>query len=312
MTIRSAKIIEVGARDGLQNETKNVPTAIKLQFISKLADSGLSVIEATSFVSAKWVPQMADHQILLKTLLAQTPSNSSISYPVLTPNETGFDNAVAAGAKVVAVFAAASEQFSKKNINCSIKESINRFTPVISKAKTLGIKVRGYISCALGCPYQGPVPLNAVSNLAKQLFDLGCYEIALGDTIGIGTPKQTKALIKTVTQCIPAKNVAVHFHDTYGQALANIYAATEMGITNIDASVAGLGGCPYARGAAGNVATEDVIYLLNGLGIHTGVNLQKLVEAGNFISQFLKRKNQSKVANAILAKKATNKKLVEE
>lgn len=301
LSVSTAKIIEVGVRDGLQNETLQVPTHIKLSLIDKLVAAGLSVIEVTSFVSPKWVPQMADHQDLLITLLKKMSADNTVSLPVLTPNLKGFNQAVAAGAKEVAIFASASEAFSKKNINCTIHESIERFIPVLEKAKTLKIKVRGYISCVLGCPYEGNVSQKKVAAISQQLFELGCYEISLGDTIGVGTPLQSKQLIKNVNQFVPIENIAVHFHDTYGQALANIYAALEIGVYNIDSSVAGLGGCPYAKGATGNVATEDVVYMLNGLGIHTGIHLDKLIAAGDFISHFLKRRNQSKVANARLA-----------
>ncbi len=293
-----AKIIEVGVRDGLQNESSFVPTEIKLQLINHLIDSGLSIIEATSFVSPKWVPQMSDHSEIMR----QLPAAEKVSYPVLTPNIKGFENAIAAGAKEVAVFAAASESFSQKNINCSIDESIARFEPIFEKAQQLGIRVRGYISCVLGCPYEGEIAPEVVAQIADKLYQSGSYEISLGDTIGVGTPEKTKSLIESIKNLIPVESLAVHFHDTYGQALANIYAALQLGVSNIDASVAGLGGCPYAKGASGNVATEDVVYLLNGLGIESGIDLEKLVLAGNFISQHLNRENNSKVANAMLAK----------
>ena len=299
MIPQEVKIIEVGVRDGLQNESTPVPTQVKLELINKLIASGVSVIEATSFVSPKWVPQMADHQQILEGL----PKNRNISFPVLTPNMKGFENAVNAGAKEVAVFAAASESFSQKNINCSIDESIVRFEPIFEAAQQQGIKVRGYVSCVLGCPYEGDISIDKVTQVANKLYQSGSYEISLGDTIGVGTPHKTKDLINSVAKFIPIDNIAVHFHDTYGQALTNIYAALELGIKNIDTSVAGLGGCPYAKGASGNVATEDVIYMLNGLGIDSGINLDKLVDAGDYISQFLKRVNNSKVAKAILAKR---------
>jgi hydroxymethylglutaryl-CoA lyase len=292
------KIIEVGVRDGLQNEQTPVPTEVKLELINRLILSGISVIEATSFVSPKWVPQMADHQQILEAL----PDNKKVNFPVLTPNMKGFENALKAGAKEVAVFAAASESFSQKNINCSIEESIKRFEPIFEAAKKQGVKVRGYVSCVLGCPYEGEISIEQVTQVADKLYQSGSYEISLGDTIGVGTVYKTKALIESVAKFVPIENIAVHFHDTYGQALTNIYAAIEMGVRNIDASVAGLGGCPYAKGASGNVATEDVIYMLNGLGLYSGIDLDKLVEAGNYISQFLKRENNSKVARAILAK----------
>ena len=270
---KKVKIIEVGARDGLQNEKQPVPLDVKLTLIKKLAEAGLTVIEATSFVSPKWVPQLVDHAELLSRLndnffagvSLPTPS-ATINFPVLTPNLKGFDNALASGAKEVAVFAAASEKFSQNNINCSIDESIERFLPVLEKAKTLGVPVRGYISCVLGCPFEGEVKIDKVVKVAKKLNELGCYEISLGDTIGTGTPLKTQQLIKALCDDIPIQKLAVHFHDTYGQALANIFAALQLGINNIDASVAGLGGCPYAKGASGNVATEDLVYMLNGNG----------------------------------------------
>lgn len=295
------KIIEVGVRDGLQNEKTPVPTEVKLELINRLVNSGINVVEATSFVSPKWVPQMADHNEIVK----QLPNNSGISFPVLTPNLKGYDNAISAGAKEVAVFAAASESFSQKNINCSIDESIARFEPIFEKAKSQGIKVRGYVSCVLGCPYEGDIKIDQVASVAEKLYQSGSYEISLGDTIGVGTPGKTKTLIETIKNLIPVNALAVHFHDTYGQALANIYAALESGIRNIDSSVSGLGGCPYAKGASGNVATEDVIYMLNGLGLKTGVDLEKLVTAGDYISQYLGRENNSKVARAFLAKRAS-------
>jgi len=296
------KIIEVGVRDGLQNEAKLIPTNIKLNLINKLVSSGLQHIEATSFVSPKWVPQLADQSEVMQHITNKyINQSSSVSFPVLTPNTKGFENAVAAGATEVAVFAAASESFSKKNINCSIEESIDRFKPIFERAKELNIPVRGYVSCVLGCPYEGEIGPEKVAMVAEKLYQSGSYEISLGDTIGTGTPRRTQELISSVKQHVPLKNIAVHFHDTYGQALANILAALQMGIKNVDSSVAGLGGCPYAKGASGNVATEDVVYMLNGLGIETGVDIEMLVNAGDYISQFLQRKNGSKVANAILA-----------
>lgn len=299
MLASSARIIEVGVRDGLQNEKTPVPTEVKLTLIQKLIDAGVSIVEATSFVSPKWVPQMADHQQIVE----QLPLVPNVTFPVLTPNLKGFENAIAAGAKEVAVFAAASESFSQKNINCSIAESIERFSAIFKRARELNIPVRGYVSCVLGCPYEGDVEPQKVAEVADRLYQSGSYEISLGDTIGVGTPGKTKSLIETIENLIPKKDLAVHFHDTYGQALANIYAALEMGVSNIDSSVAGLGGCPYAKGASGNVATEDVVYMLNGLGIETGIDLNKLVDAGQYISQYLNRKNNSKVALAVLAKR---------
>lgn len=294
-------IIEVGPRDGLQNETLLVPTEVKLKLIGLLARAGLSCIEATSFVSAKWVPQMADHETVMQHLA--TKADQSVNYPVLTPNLKGFENAVACGAKEVAVFAAASESFSQKNINCSIRESIERFTPIFQAARLQAIRVRGYVSCVLGCPYQGEVPSQQVADIAALLYQAGCYQVSLGDTIGVGTAGKTRQLLETVSRQVPLSAVAVHFHDTYGQALTNVFAALEMGVANIDSAVAGLGGCPYAQGASGNLATEDLVYLLNGLGIDSGVNLEKLVDAGDYISQYLGRPNNSKVARALLAKR---------
>jgi len=296
---QKVKIVEVGVRDGLQNEVASIPTEIKLTLIEKLVAAGVSVIEATSFVSPKWIPQLADHQ----QVVARLPKNKKVNFPVLTPNLQGFENAVKAGAKEVAVFAAASESFSQKNINCSIEQSIERFAPIFERAKQLNIPVRGYVSCVLGCPYEGDIAAKNVAVVATLLFKNGCYEISLGDTIGVGTPSKTKALIALVSEHIPTANLAVHFHDTYGQALANIYAALQMGIATIDSSIAGLGGCPYAKGASGNVATEDVVYLLDGLGITTDIDLDKLVDAGDYISQYLNRENGSKTAKAILSKR---------
>ncbi|MFT6735330.1 MAG: hydroxymethylglutaryl-CoA lyase, partial [Polaribacter sp.] len=260
MLPEKVKIIEVGVRDGLQNEPQTVPVDVKIKLIELLAESGLSVIEATSFVSPKWVPQLSDHQSILKSINSNEYLSSlknAINYPVLTPNMKGFENAVSAGAKEVAIFAAASEAFSKNNINCSIDESIDRFIPILEKAKDIGIPVRGYVSCVLGCPFQGEVEVSKVVQVSKKLKELGCYEISLGDTIGIGTPSKTKNLIAALKNEIDVEHLAVHFHDTYGQALANILASLQSGVSNIDASVSGLGGCPYAKGASGNVATED-------------------------------------------------------
>lgn len=291
---RQIRIVEVGPRDGLQNEAQPVPTATKVQLIEMLADSGLKVIEATAFVSPKWVPQMADHAELMRAL----PRRSGVTYPVLVPNLRGFEAAVEAGATEVAVFAAASETFSQRNINCSIAESLERFAPVFDAAGTAGVRVRGYVSCALGCPYEGEVPPDRVADVAGELFDAGCYEISLGDTIGVGTPKRTQQMISAVAAQVPVHHLAGHFHDTYGQALANIYASLEMGVSVFDASVSGLGGCPYAPGAAGNVATEDLLYMLNGIGIETGVDLDRLIAAGAFIGQVLGKETQSRVAKA--------------
>jgi hydroxymethylglutaryl-CoA lyase len=294
------RIVEVGPRDGLQNEPGTVPTEIKLQLIERLADAGLPAVEATAFVSPKWIPQMADHTEVLERLRRKP----GVSYPVLTPNLKGFEAARAAGAQEVAVFGAASEAFSKKNINCSIAESLERFTAVVAQAKKYDIGVRGYVSCVLGCPYEGEVKPARVAEVAGALFDMGCYEISLGDTIGVGTPGKTKAMIEACARRVPLAKLAGHYHDTYGQALANIYASLELGVSTFDASVAGLGGCPYAAGASGNVATEDVVYMLHGLGIKTGVDLERLVEVGEWISGVLKRPSSSKAGKAISAKKA--------
>jgi hydroxymethylglutaryl-CoA lyase len=288
------RIVEVGPRDGLQNETQQVPTATKIQFIQMLADAGLKTIEATAFVSPKWVPQMADHAELMRAL----PRREGVTHPVLVPNLRGFEAAVDAGATEVAVFAAASETFSQRNINCSIAESLERFAPVFDAARAAGIRIRGYVSCALGCPYEGEVNPARVAEVAGKLFAAGCYEISLGDTIGVGTPARAKQMIAEVTTKVPAEHLAGHFHDTYGQALTNIYASIEMGVCAFDASVSGLGGCPYAPGAAGNVATEDLLYMLNGMSIGTGVDLDRLIAAGAFIRQFLGTETQSRVAKA--------------
>lgn len=287
----SVKIVEVSPRDGLQNEASIIPTEIKIDFINSLSETGLSVIEATSFVSPKWVPQLADGQEVLRGI----KKKSGVQYPVLVPNVKGLENAVAAGAKEIAVFTTPSEEFSQKNTNCSVEESIQRIAEVIKSAKSNHLWIRGYLSCVLGCPYEGEMVPEKVAALAGQLYQLGCDEISLGDTIGVGTPLATKRLIELTVKQVPIEKLAVHFHDTYGQALANIYAALESGIAIIDSSVAGLGGCPYAKGASGNVATEDVVYLLNGMKIKTGVDLKKLIEAGRYISSQLGGQPKSKV-----------------
>jgi hydroxymethylglutaryl-CoA lyase len=295
------RIVDVGPRDGLQNEKGEVPTAIKLELIDRLGDAGLRAIEATAFVSPKWIPQMADHTEVLEGIRRRP----GVTYPVLTPNLKGFEAAKAAGATEVAVFGAASESFSKKNINCSIAESLERFRPVVDAAQASDIKVRGYISCVVACPYEGMIAPRKVAEIAGALYDMGCYEVSLGDTIGAGTPGKTQAMIEACLQRVPAEKLAGHYHDTYGQALANIYASMELGVATFDSSVSGLGGCPYAKGASGNVATEDVLYMLQGLGIETGVDLDKVVETGAWISAFLKREPGSKAGRAIAAKKAS-------
>ncbi|XP_066494449.1 hydroxymethylglutaryl-CoA lyase, mitochondrial [Tiliqua scincoides] len=291
---KHVKIVEVGPRDGLQNEKNIVPTQVKINLIDMLSETGLSVIEATSFVSPKWVPQMADHAEVMQGI-RKVPG---ISYPVLTPNLKGFQAAVAAGAKEVSIFGAASELFTRKNINCSIDESLQRFSDVLDAAKAASIPVRGYVSCVLGCPYEGKVAPAKVAEVSKKLYAMGCYEISLGDTIGVGTPGSMKEMLSTVMKEVPVGALAVHCHDTYGQALANTLIALQMGVNVVDSSVAGLGGCPYAQGASGNVSTEDMVYMLHGLGIHTGVDLLKLLEAGTFICKALSRRTNSKVAQA--------------
>jgi hydroxymethylglutaryl-CoA lyase len=294
------KIVEVGPRDGLQNEPGEVPTAVKLELIERLADAGLRTIEATAFVSPKWVPQMADHTEVLEGIRRKP----GVSYPVLTPNLKGFEAARAAGATEVAIFGAASEAFSRKNINCSIAESLERFRPVAQAARKAVVKVRGYVSCVLGCPYEGEIAPQRVAEIAGALYEMGCYEISLGDTIGVGTPRKTKAMLEACAARVPLEHLAGHYHDTYGQALANIYASLEMGVRGFDASVAGLGGCPYAAGASGNVATEDVVYMLNGLGMDTGVDLDRLVGIGQWICGVLGKEPASKAGRALAARKS--------
>ncbi|XP_054743202.1 hydroxymethylglutaryl-CoA lyase, mitochondrial [Anastrepha obliqua] len=293
-TPSAVRIVEVGPRDGLQNEPKILPAAIKISLIDQLSDTGLQTIEATSFVSPKWVPQMGDNTEVLRGI----QKKSGVSYPVLTPNLKGFESALAAGAKEVAIFGAASDSFSMKNLNCTVAESIKRFHPVLEAAQKAGVKVRGYVSTVLGCPYEGAVKPSAVAKIVADLFSMGCYEISLGDTIGVGTPGTMRRMLDEVVKVVPPKELAVHCHDTYGQALANILVALEYDITVVDSSVSGLGGCPYARGASGNVATEDVVYMLHGMGIETGVNLEKLIKVGRYICEELDRKTESKVNRA--------------
>ncbi|HYD18436.1 MAG TPA: hydroxymethylglutaryl-CoA lyase [Patescibacteria group bacterium] len=288
---KTVRIVEVGPRDGLQNEKNTVPAAVKIKFIDMLSESGLRTIEAGAFVSPKWVPQMAD----TAEVLAGIAKKPNVSYPVLVPNMKGMEAAVAAGVTEIAVFAAASESFSQRNINCSIDESLARFRPVIEEAKKHVIRVRGYVSCVLGCPYDGEIDPAAVLRVAKELFGMGCYEISLGDTIGTGTPVKTRNLVQTLKPEIPVQHLAAHFHDTYGQALANLVVALGEGVSVVDSAAAGLGGCPYAKGATGNVSTEDVLYMLQGMGIETGVDLEKVAEAGRFIAAAAQRPLVSKV-----------------
>lgn len=297
---RKVKIVEVGPRDGLQNEKGEVPTAVKLELIERLAEAGLQAVEATAFVSPKWIPQMADHTEVLERIRRRP----GVSYPVLTPNLKGFEAARAAGATEVAIFGAATEAFSKRNINCSIAESLERFRPITEAAARYGIKVRGYVSCVLGCPYEGPVAPQKVAEVAGALIDMGCYEISLGDSIGTGTPGTTQAMIEACAKKVPLAQLAGHYHDTYGQALANVYASMELGVATFDSSVAGLGGCPYAKGASGNVATEDVVYMLQGLGIETGIDLDRLVDIGQWICGVIGREPVTKAGRAIAAKRA--------
>ena len=290
----SVRIVEVGARDGLQNEKTIVPATVKVELIERLTECGLQTIEATSFVSPKWVPQLAD----AAEVFAAIRKKPGVRYPVLVPNLQGYERARAVGAAEIAVFTAASEAFNRKNINATIDESIERFIPVLDRAKTEGVAVRGYVSTVLGCPYQGEVPVADVVRVAKRLHDLGCYEVSLGDTIGIGTPAKARAMLAAVAAEVPMSALAVHFHDTRGQALANILACLELGVAVVDSAVSGVGGCPYARGATGNVASEDVVYMLHGMGIQTGVDLPKLIETGRWLSTQLTRDNGSKVGKA--------------
>lgn len=305
MTLPSkVRLVEVGPRDGLQNEKALISTETKVELIHRLALAGLHTIEATAFVSPKWVPQMAD----ATAVLAAIQSLPLVTYPVLTPNRQGFDAAVSAGAKEISVFTAASETFSQKNTHCSISESLERCRTVIDAAKAQHIKVRGYVSCVLGCPYEGEITPLAVAEVARALFDMGCYEVSLGDTIGTGTPEKTKAMLEAVARWVPLKKLAGHFHDTWGMAIANVYASLETGVSVFDSSVAGLGGCPYAPGALGNVATEDVVWLLQGCGIECGVDLDALVDVAAWISHELGRAPASRVARAMLARRGRSEK----
>lgn len=293
----SVRIVEVGPRDGLQNEKTTVSTADKIALIDRLSATGLRTVEATSFVSPKWIPQLAD----AAEVYAGIARRPGIAYPVLVPNEQGYDRARAVGAEEVAVFTAASEAFNRKNTNAGIDESIDRFRPVLERANADGVRVRGYVSTVLGCPYQGEVPLADVVRVAKRLHDLGCYEISLGDTIGVGTPHKAREMLKAVAAEVPMPALAIHFHDTYGQALANILACLEESVAVVDAAVSGAGGCPYAKGASGNVSSEDVVYMLHGLGIETGVDLDKLAETGRWLAALLGRETGSKAGKALAA-----------
>ena len=300
----AVRIVEVGPRDGLQNESTPVSVAARIALIEGLVEAGVKTVESGSFVSPKWVPQMAD----TAAVLAGLKRKDGVRYPVLVPNLQGLEAAEAAGAKDISIFAAASESFSKKNINCSIAESLDRFRPVAARALEQERRLRGYVSCVLGCPYEGEIAAEAVARVSKALFDMGCEEVSLGDTIGTGTPLKAKRMIEAVAKHVPMQQLAVHFHDTYGQALANILATLEMGIGVVDSSVAGLGGCPYARGASGNVATEDVVYMLNGMGISTGIDIDRLAKVGRGVLQQLGRAPASKVAQALAAKAENDRK----
>ncbi|MBI2398254.1 MAG: hydroxymethylglutaryl-CoA lyase [Xanthomonadales bacterium] len=293
----SVRIVEVGPRDGLQNEKPIVPTATKIALIDRLSAAGLRSIEATSFVSPKWIPQLAD----AAEVFAGIQKFEGVSYPVLVPNLQGYERALAVGVREVALFTGASEAFTRQNINASIEESIDRFRPILERAGNDGVRVRGYVSTTLGCPYQGAVDVRDVVRVARRIHDLGCYEVSLGDTIGVGTPSKARAMLKAVADEVPMGALAVHFHDTRGQALANVFACVEEGVRVVDAAVSGLGGCPYATGASGNVATEDVVYLLHGMGFVTGVDLDALVETGQWISNEIGRLNGSKFGRALAA-----------
>lgn len=293
------RLVDVGPRDGLQNEKGVVPTEVKVDLIHRLADAGLPAVESTSFVSPKWVPQMADHAEVM-TRIRRKPG---VSYPVLVPNLKGLEAALAAGVDEIAGFAAATETFSQRNTNCSIEESMQRFAPVCAKALAAGAKVRGYISVVLGCPYEGEVDPQVVADIAKRLMDMGCYEVSLGDTTGMGTAGKTRRLMELLARDIPPARLGGHFHDTYGQAVANILASMEVGVATFDASIAGLGGCPYSPGATGNVATEDVLYMLDGMGIHTGIDMDKLLDAAEYICGFLGRPTVSRAGRALLTRR---------
>ena len=296
---KRVKMVEVGPRDGLQNEPGSAPADVKVALIDRLSDAGLPAVEAGSFVSPKWVPQMAD----TAEVMARIRRKPGVAYPVLVPNMKGLEGALAAKAEEIAIFGAATEAFSKRNINCSIAESLERFGPVCRAALDHGMRVRGYMSVVLGCPYEGEVNPEAVAAVSQRLYDMGCYEISLGDTIGTGTPAKAQRMIEVVAKKIPFEKLAGHFHDTYGQALANILAVMEIGVATFDSSVAGLGGCPYAKGATGNVASEDVLYMLSGLGIETGVDMGKLLDAAEFICAQLKRPTVSRAGRALAAKR---------
>ncbi|MGS2723665.1 hydroxymethylglutaryl-CoA lyase [Porticoccus sp. GXU_MW_L64] len=291
---KRVKIVEVGPRDGLQNEKQPIDAATKIELIDRLSEAGLSYIEAGAFVNPKWVPQMAGSEEVFQGFKRK----QGVTYAALAPNMKGFERALEVNASEVAIFAAASETFSQKNINCSIADSLERFQPMMAAAKQKGLPVRGYVSCVVGCPYEGDVAAEKVREVSTALYSMGCYEVSLGDTTGVGTPAKIQQVIAACTRDVPVEKLAVHLHDTYGQAIANIYAALQMGVSVVDSSVAGLGGCPYAKGASGNVATEDVVYLLDGLGIEHSIDLGKLIDAGNFITGKLNRENGSKVAQA--------------
>lgn len=293
------KIVDVSPRDGLQNEPGLVPTEVKVELVDRLSDAGLQSVEAGSFVSPKWVPQMADSA----DVMARIRRKPGVAYPVLVPNMKGLEGALAAKADEIAIFAAATEAFSKRNTNCTIAESFERFEPVCRTALDNGVRVRGYVSVVLGCPYEGDVKPQAVADVSQRLYDMGCYEVSLGDTIGTGTPARAQRMIETVSKKIPAEKLAGHFHDTYGQALANILAVMELGVATFDSSAAGLGGCPYAKGATGNVATEDVLYMFNGLGIETGIDMNRLLDAAHFICSHLGRSTVSRAGRALAAKR---------